>query len=169
MAMQCSCLTPVYAAFSEESPAGQAIPDSGLASRAVQTGWQADARMRPAETLNPRDVVMRSDSRLACGIGRLIGLVLLEALLALLSVHAAGVFLDFMASIRYPFQWDNGEGIVWQQAALIPGPLMYSNSQSLPFMFFIIRLCFICWPGRRCGYNRTSSRPDALFHRFLRC
>lgn len=92
--------------------------------------------MRPAETLNPSDVVMRSDSRLACGTGRWIGLVLLGALLALLSVHAAGVFLDFMASIRYPFQWDYGEGIVWQQAALIPGPLMYSNSQSLPFIVF---------------------------------
>ena len=92
--------------------------------------------MRPAETLNPSDVVMRSDSRLACGTGRWIGLVLLGALLALLSVHAAGVFLDFMASIRYPFQWDYGEGIVWQQAALIPGPRMYSNSQSLPFIVF---------------------------------
>ena len=112
---------------------------------------------------------MRSDSRLACGAGRWIGLVLLGALLALLSVHAAGVFLDFMASIRYPFQWDYGEGIVWQQAALIPGPLMYSNSQSLPFIVFTIRPYFICWPGRRCGYNRTFSRPDALFHRFLRC
>jgi hypothetical protein len=62
--------------------------------------------------------------------------VLLGVLLALLSVHAAGVFFDFMASIRYPFQWDYGEGIVWQQAALIPGPLMYSNSQSLPFIVF---------------------------------
>jgi hypothetical protein len=79
---------------------------------------------------------MRSDSRLACGIGGWIGLVLLGVLLALLSVHAAGVFFDFMASIRYPFQWDYGEGIVWQQAVLIPGPLMYSNSQGLPFIVF---------------------------------
>jgi hypothetical protein len=62
--------------------------------------------------------------------------VLLGALLALLSAHAAGVLLDFMASIRYPFQWDYGEGIVWQQAVLIPGPRMYSNSQNLPFIVF---------------------------------
>jgi hypothetical protein len=62
--------------------------------------------------------------------------VLLGIFLALLSVHAEGVLLDFMASIRYPFQWDYGEGIVWQQAVLIPGPRMYSNSQGLPFIVF---------------------------------
>jgi hypothetical protein len=76
----------------------------------------------------------------------------LGALLALLSVHAAGVFLDFMASIRYPFQWDYGEGIVWQQAALIPGPLMYSNSQSLPFIVFQFLHNVI-------GYNINSFSP----------
>jgi hypothetical protein len=79
---------------------------------------------------------MRNDSRLACGIGGWIGPVLLGVLLALLSVHAAGVFFDFMASIRYPFEWNYGEGIVWQQAVLIPGPRMYSNSQDLPFIVF---------------------------------
>jgi hypothetical protein len=79
---------------------------------------------------------MRSDPRLEPGIGDWIGLLLLGTVLALLSVHTAGVILDFMASIRYPFQWDYGEGIVWQQAVLIPGPRMYSNSQGLPFIVF---------------------------------
>jgi hypothetical protein len=51
-------------------------------------------------------------------------------------MHAAGVIIDFIASIRYPFQWDYGEGIVWQQAVLIPGPRMYSNSHGLPFIVF---------------------------------
>lgn len=70
--------------------------------------------------------------RIGCGIS----LVLLVALLALLSVHMAGVFLDFIATVHYPFQLNYGEGIVWQQAMLIPGPRMYSNSQDLPFIVF---------------------------------
>jgi len=60
----------------------------------------------------------------------------LGTLLTLLSAHVIGVALDFMASIRSPIQLDYGEGIVWQQAALIPGPLMYGNSQDLPFIVF---------------------------------
>lgn len=79
---------------------------------------------------------MRSGPRLERGIADWIGLLLLGTLLALLSAHTAGVILDFIASIRYPFQWDYGEGIVWQQAVLIPGPRMYSNSQDLPFIVF---------------------------------
>jgi hypothetical protein len=67
----------------------------------------------------------------ASGIGRWIGL-----LLVLLSVHAAGVLRDFMAAIRYPFGLEYGEGIVWQQAVMIPGPRMYSNSPDLPFIVF---------------------------------
>jgi len=62
--------------------------------------------------------------------------VLLGVLLASLAVHVAGVSLDFIAAIRYPFELDYGEGIVWQQAVLIPGPRMYSGSQSLPFIVF---------------------------------
>jgi hypothetical protein len=53
-----------------------------------------------------------------------VGVVLLGILLALLSVQVSGVCLDFIAAIRYPFGIDYGEGIVWQQAMLIPGPRM---------------------------------------------
>jgi hypothetical protein len=67
---------------------------------------------------------------------RWISLGLLGALLAILSVRAVGVFRDFAASIRYPFGLEYGEGIVWQQAALIPGPHMYGASQDLPFIVF---------------------------------
>jgi hypothetical protein len=62
--------------------------------------------------------------------------VLMAALLAFLAVHAIGVGLDFVAAIRYPFELDYGEGIVWQQAALIPGPRMYGRSPELPFIVF---------------------------------
>jgi len=60
--------------------------------------------------------------------------VLLGALLGLLAVHAVGVCLDFVAAIRYPFELDYGEGIVWQMAALVPGPRMYDSSPALPFI-----------------------------------
>jgi hypothetical protein len=63
-------------------------------------------------------------------------LAVLGTLLALLSVHVIGVALDFMASIHCPIELDYGEGIVWQQAALIPGPRMYGNGQDLPFIVF---------------------------------
>ena len=39
-------------------------------------------------------------------------------------------------AVRFPYQLDYGEGIVWQQAALIPGPRMYSASRELPFIVF---------------------------------
>lgn len=66
----------------------------------------------------------------------LIRSTMLLTLCALLAVHVAGVCLDITAAIRYPFQLDYGEGIVWQQAELIPGPRMYSSSPELPFIVF---------------------------------
>ena len=83
--------------------------------------------------MSPRSV---PDARLAYGFGHWLGLVLGSILLALLLVHAVGVLGDFAASIRYPFELEYGEGIVWQQAALIPGPRMYSKSPDLPFIVF---------------------------------
>ena len=61
---------------------------------------------------------------------------LMALLLALLTGHVIGVCQDFIAAIYSPIQLDYGEGIVWQQAVLIPGPQMYSNSQALPFIVF---------------------------------
>ena len=62
--------------------------------------------------------------------------VLLAALLAMLALHTVGAVLDFAAAIRFPYEIDYGEGIVWQQAVLIPGPRMYSKSTALPFIVF---------------------------------
>src|SRR5438046_10131808 len=66
----------------------------------------------------------------------LASMLLVGILLALLAVHVAGIAIDFTAAIRYPFEINYGEGIVWQQAVLIPGSRMYSSSQSLPFIVF---------------------------------
>jgi hypothetical protein len=57
-------------------------------------------------------------------------------LIVLLAIHAAGACLDFAAAIRDPDQLDYGEGIVWQQAVLIPGPHMYAVGTALPFIVF---------------------------------
>jgi len=62
--------------------------------------------------------------------------VLLGLLIALVSVHAVCVCFDVVSAIRYPFELDYTEGIVWQQAALIPGPRMYSPSPAIPFVGF---------------------------------
>ncbi|HEV2335941.1 MAG TPA: hypothetical protein VGS13_10620 [Stellaceae bacterium] len=67
---------------------------------------------------------------------RRICLGLLGALSAVLAVRAVGVFGDFAASIHFPFELEYGEGIVWQQAALIPGRHMYGTAQDLPFIVF---------------------------------
>jgi hypothetical protein len=80
--------------------------------------------------------MMRGDPRLPHGFGDWVGPVLASILLVLLLVHAAGVLADFMASIGFPFGLEYGEGIVWQQAMLIPGPRMYGNSTDLPFIVF---------------------------------
>ena len=69
-------------------------------------------------------------------LSRWSGYFLLSVLLMLLIAHAVGAALDFAASIRYPYELDYGEGIVWQQGMLIPGPRMYSPSPDLPFIVF---------------------------------
>jgi hypothetical protein len=79
---------------------------------------------------------MHGDSGLASRIGRWLALVLASILAALVFVHAAGVARDLIASIRYPYGLEYGEGIVWQQALLIPGPRMYGTSPDLPFVVF---------------------------------
>ena len=55
----------------------------------------------------------------------------------------AGVLVFTWAGLRcasavlaYPFGVDYGEGIVWQQALLIPGPRMYGPIDQMPFIVF---------------------------------
>ncbi len=57
-------------------------------------------------------------------------------LLVILTLHSCGVGLDLLAAIRDPNELDYGEGIVWQQAALLLSPRLYSTASSLPFIVF---------------------------------
>jgi hypothetical protein len=65
-----------------------------------------------------------------------LNVVLLVVLLASAGVHAVGLASDAIAVIGSPLELDYGEGIVWQQAALIPGPRAYSTDPGLPFIVF---------------------------------
>jgi hypothetical protein len=52
----------------------------------------------------------------------------------------AGHFAVYLAyalkAVRYPFELDYGEGIVWQQAMLIPSERMYGDITRFPFLVF---------------------------------
>ncbi len=65
-----------------------------------------------------------------------VGAIVLLCLLGLLAAHLVAVVADGLAAIADPLEIDYGEGIVWQQAALIPGGRMYPLSSALPFIVF---------------------------------
>jgi hypothetical protein len=55
---------------------------------------------------------------------------------ALLAVRAYDWGTYAMQAIRYPFGIDYGEGIVWQQALMIPGKTMYGDITKYPYIVF---------------------------------
>jgi hypothetical protein len=57
-------------------------------------------------------------------------------LLGVLVIHFAAVLDFWLASLRYAFGLDYGEGIVWQQALLIPSPHMYGDINQFPYIVF---------------------------------
>ena len=57
-------------------------------------------------------------------------------LAALLGLNWARFAYHAYLSLIFPGQIDYGEGIVWQQALLIPGPRMYGDLQQYPFIVF---------------------------------
>jgi hypothetical protein len=57
-------------------------------------------------------------------------------LVCTLAAHAAIYLRNSFDAVRYPFGLDYGEGIVWQQALLIPGPRMYGPIAEPPFIVF---------------------------------
>lgn len=69
-------------------------------------------------------------------LARLPALAVFAALLALLALNAAKFGYNAWLSAVFPWEIDYGEGIVWQQARLIPGPLMYGDLQRYPFLVF---------------------------------
>src|SRR6202043_3043089 len=94
--------TPIYAADGEEPASGQTLPDPGLARLSGETDGETNACPRPAAALRIGSVMCCN----AIAVWRSHGsarVVLLGVLLASLAVHVAGVSLDFIAAIRYPF------------------------------------------------------------------
>ena len=57
-------------------------------------------------------------------------------LLLLMTVRSANYLTDATRAVLFPFGLDYGEGIVWQQALLIPGPQMYGKITQPPFIVF---------------------------------
>jgi hypothetical protein len=117
------------------------VADAGLAGLAAEADGQADAGAGAGGAV--------SEAEPATGVASwrwrwVVGL-LLCALLVVLGIHVNGVFRDFATAIRYPFELDYGEGIVWQQAVLIPGPRMYSTSTDLPFIVFHYPPLYYLW------------------------
>lgn len=66
--------------------------------------------------------------QVAIALSGLVVLVLLLRFLAFLKMA--------LEAVVYPFQLDYGEGIVWQQALLIPRSAMYGNITRFPFIVF---------------------------------
>jgi len=63
----------------------------------------------------------------------MIGLI---ALYGALLFNVARFSYNAWLSVLYPGELDYAEGIVWQQAKLIPGPRMYGDLQQYPFLVF---------------------------------
>jgi hypothetical protein len=58
------------------------------------------------------------------------------ALVMLLAFYWVKFGYNAYLSAIFPGEIDYGEGIVWQEAALIPGPRMYGDLQNYPFIVF---------------------------------
>ncbi len=67
---------------------------------------------------------------------RRFGLLLYPALFAVLAVAAFRFLEHTVGWLGYRYELDYGEGIVWQQALLIPGGRMYGDITQFPFIVF---------------------------------
>ncbi len=68
--------------------------------------------------------------------GRYCIIALYGAAILLLVSHFALYLRGALAAVHDPFELDYGEGIVWQQALLIPGDRMYGDINHFPFIVF---------------------------------
>jgi hypothetical protein len=67
---------------------------------------------------------------------RSLSLTLIAIMIAALVGHFIVYFNFALNAIRYPFELFEPEGIVWQQAMLIPGDRMYGDINQFPFIVF---------------------------------
>lgn len=63
-------------------------------------------------------------------------LLMVGASLLVALTHAVAFWSDAVRAIAYPYGLDYGEGIIWQQAVLIPGPRMYGDIAQFPYLVF---------------------------------
>lgn len=63
-------------------------------------------------------------------------LAFVAIIIATLAVHFAVYLRYALTATRYPFELFDAEGIVWQQATLIPGESMYGDINRFPFIVF---------------------------------
>jgi hypothetical protein len=68
--------------------------------------------------------------------GRILVRTAISGVILILSLRAADYLSYAARAITYPFEFDYGEGIVWQQALLIPGSQMYREITHFPFIPF---------------------------------
>ena len=67
---------------------------------------------------------------------RLLVLLTMLGLPLVLTVRATNYLAYSVRAVTFPFGLDYAEGIVWQQALLIPGPRMYGKITQPPFIVF---------------------------------
>ena len=65
-----------------------------------------------------------------------LALALVAVVILAMAWHFAAYLGYALAAVRYPYELDYGEGIVWQQAVLIPGERMYGDIARFPFVVF---------------------------------
>ena len=69
-------------------------------------------------------------------MGQLLVRTVIVGVILILTLRAAEYLGYARRAITFPFGLDYGEGIVWQQALLIPGPRMYGDITQFPFIVF---------------------------------
>ncbi len=70
------------------------------------------------------------------GLAGLLTIIFTMLLLGGLAWQVAPYLREVWQEINFPFELDYAEGIVWQQALLIPGPAMYGRIDTFPFIVF---------------------------------
>jgi hypothetical protein len=65
-----------------------------------------------------------------------LSLALIAITIAAMAAHFIFYLRYALDAVRYPFELFNAEGIVWQQAMLIPGSRMYGDINHFPFIVF---------------------------------
>ena len=67
---------------------------------------------------------------------RALSIALLGVAIMIMSLHFAEYLRYAISSVDYRYETFDAEGIVWQQAMLIPGPRMYGDITQYPFIVF---------------------------------